>query len=629
MMPKSNQKIPTGWPWMLPLAFLPVVVNLKSSAFLDTTTPIKWACFTLLGVMLSLRIFTPNQDRTAQPSGGGISLPASLFALFFIGLAIGVTYAVNLGEGLNRLALWAAGGACFIASVCAARSVQNYSRYLQWALTLSALILCTQFLYALKVDFPDPSYDQYREFSLIGHFNMTADVLMVLMPLLAWTTITAVARITRVMAALCLIGSCVMLMASGSLGGMIGITAGAVFTGVLWIIQWLRQRKKGTTGQTFRFSLYALAGILAISVVIGLAFQKLPEDMRKRVFERGEWWGAPKSIDAKSRDSLPPLAPLWMALTPALGSRAPMWAATAGMIAEHPWRGFGTGSYEYEYRNFGKRFDVFKDPEILGINAKTNPHNIFLQLASENGLPMALLFSSLYVWLTFRVMQQAWKNPTALWLCGLWALTAAGLESQVNHTFLYPASLLICATVFGFFYGRLPIPQNRYAKNLVTGLKKPVFAYLALGLSFLLATVPLRWVASEYYASQAYFLAEKHPKTHLRDVKYGWEAAIDWFPYNAFALYGLARYCYGQHNFPCAETHLHKVLQLSPYHTPALNVLAYIQTQTNRLDQAEFNLKKALLIDPESTTVKENLDAVIKLKKRDAPETNTSLEKTP
>ena len=606
-MQPTLRKFPPQWLWLTPLVFLPLVINLASPSF-----SIKWAVFCLLGVWLSACIFAPHRvSRTAREW----SLPGALSGLFLIGLGVGVTYTVNPGEGLNRWALWLASGACLLASVRATREVKDYPRYLQWALTGSALILCLRFLYDLKVNFPNPAFDRFRDFSLIGHFNLTADVLMVLMPLLVWTVLASPDRLIRIAAGFCFVTTSVMLMASGSLGGMIGMGAGAVLAGSLWGLRLFRQGQQTSTPLTLRKSLSGLAASLTVIVILVMAFHRLPEDAQRKVFERGEWWGAPKAADLSGATSQPPLAPLWLALTPALGSRAPMWAATSGMIAEHPWRGLGTGSYEYEYRRFSKRYDVFKDPEVLGIDAKTNPHNVFLQIAAENGLPMALLFVGLYVWLTLQVMQKAWQHGQALWLCGLWALVATGLDAQVNHTFLFPASLLVCAVLFGFLYGNLPAPRHQL--SVPAFLKQPAVGYLAIGLSLVLASFPLRWVVSGYYANQGFLLALQHPKTYPREVKYDWEAAREWFPDNVFALYGLANICLKQKNLKCTEVHLHEVLALSPYHTPALNLLAHVQVQNGQLDQAEATLNDVLRIDPDAQTVKANLDAVIKLKQRE------------
>lgn len=616
-----------GYLWQLPLIFMPLVINVKSEAFLNTSDPVKWACLCILGVLISPSIFASAAHANDGTKKSSI-MPAALFALFFIGLSIGVTYTINPGEGLNRLAIWAASGAAFVATIYAIRSQENYSRHLQWALTLSALILCAQFLYALAVKFPDPTYDRNRQFSLIGHFNNTADALMVMMPLLTWTTVSPQGRLLRILAGLCLACTTFMLLASGSLGGMIGLTAAAGLTAVIWIIHWNRQRKLNTYRIKTRGLLYAGLTTMVLFAALRFTVLKLPEEVRKHMFERGEWWGAPTSIDAAKPLSLPPLAPLWLAITPALGSRAPMWAATAGMIAEHPWRGFGTGSYEYEYRNFGKRYDVFKDPETMGINAKTNPHNVFLQIASENGLPMALLFTGLYVWFIIKVMQQTLTQGGAFWLCGLWAVLATGLDAQVNHSFLNPVSLLVIAIAFGTMYGSLPLTGQHplECRNPLGPLFVPL---LVTGLSLVLASFPLRWAISEYYASKAFNLTAKHPKTLLREVKYDWETARDWFPWNVFALYGLANACFAQQNFKCTETHLKEVLVLSPYHTPALNLLAHIQVRTGRIDQATTTLNEVLRIDPDSMTVKKNLETVIKLKEPSPAQDSTRSIKTP
>ena len=132
-----------------------------------------------------------------------------------------------------------------------------------------------------------------------------------------------------------------------------------------------------------------------------------------------------------------------------------MWASTTGMIADHPLKGLGTGSFLFEYPAYSKRYDLFADFETLGMKVKTNPHNVLLQIGADNGLPMMLLFLGLYLWLLLKVLMEAIREPSAFWLCGTWALTAAGLDALVNHVFFNPASLFLADMTIGLYYGRL------------------------------------------------------------------------------------------------------------------------------------------------------------------------------
>ena len=332
---------------------------------------------------------------------------------------------------------------------------------------------------------------------------------------------------------------------------------------------------------------------------------------------------APPLQDIDKAQALPPLTPLWMAIMPYLGARTPMWAATAGMVAEHPWRGFGTGSFLFEYPGFSKRYDLFRDFETLGIRIKTNPHNILLQIASENGIPMTLLFAGLYLWLTFRVMQQAWREPNAFWLCGVWALWAAGLDAQVNHVFFNPASLFMAAVALGLLYGRLPVSPAARILALCPLYRWPIIPIVTSLVSIVLALYPLRWLVSEYYVSEATRLESSHPPASSRHIRLTWEAAKDWSPTNPRAVYGLAIVHYNTGQLTNAEEYLLEFLRLAPNHSAGLNLLASLYARLGRLDEAETTLGKALSLDPDAMTVRENLEKIrnLKEKKQQSPET--------
>lgn len=66
--------------------------------------------------------------------------------------------------------------------------------------------------------------------------------------------------------------------------------------------------------------------------------------------------------------------------------RMEFYANTLEMIARHPWLGTGTGSFRREYaRHVADKDDV----------ATSDPHNEYLHLASQVGIPGAVLFMSL------------------------------------------------------------------------------------------------------------------------------------------------------------------------------------------------------------------------------------------
>ena len=605
-----------------PLVAMPVMLNLRWNAMIAPNEEPKWFVLVSLGLVLALagsfgaRLVCCDHQESKQPADqAGLSWPGLFFVLFFLGLAFGVLYATNPDAGVNRLAFWCAGGLTLWASAWASGHEPRYMNDLQWALSMSALVLCAHFWYGFLVDFHHPDFNKFVQFSRIGHFNFTADVLMMLIPLLTWTLLTHTSVWVKVLSGFSLATSLFMLVTSGSLGGMGGLLAGSCVAGLMGLVRRLKGNKRA-------ISAIQIKKLMVPIVFMGLAglwaYQSIPSEYRDQMFMRGEWWDAPKPNDFAQAKSLPPLAPMWMAITPYLGSRTPMWAATSGMVAERPWLGFGTGSYLHEYPGFSKRYDLFGDYETLGIRVKTNPHNIFLQIAAENGLPLTLLFAGLYLWLMLKVMRQAWHEPNALWLCATWALWAAALDAQVNHVFFNPASLFMAAVGIGLWYGQLRKRASTRAMPLCPWWRAPITAPLVSLVALTIASYPLRWVVSEYFVAEAGRLATAVPPASSRKVVLAWSSALKWGPNNPSGLYGLAGYYLQHQQNSLAEDTLLEFLKLSPNHSAGLNLLATLQANTGRLDEAEKTFTRVLRLEPDATIARENLEELLKARHQES-----------
>jgi tetratricopeptide (TPR) repeat protein len=598
---------------------MPFLLNLRWNAMIAPNEEPKWFVLVVLGLVLavagSYETHLACRDKpTSKPRPGpsGLSLPGLFFLLFFIGLALGVTYAANPDEGVNRLAFWCAGGLTLWATAWASGHEPRFIHYLQCALSISAFMLCAHFWYGFLVDFRHSDFNKFVQFSRIGHFNFTADVLMVLIPLLVWTLLTHTMAWVKMLSGFSLATTLFMLVTSGSLGGMGGLLAGATLTGGLGLLGWMGKRRGAFSLPGKRTLLLGLAILSIMLLLARLVFDLTPKEYKDQIFTRGVWWNAPKTQDFAKAKTLPPLAPLWMAITPYLGSRTPMWAATSGMVAERPWLGFGTGSYLYEYPGFSKRYDLFGDYETLGIRIKTNPHNILLQLAAENGLPLTLLFVGLYLWLMVKVMRQAWQEPKAFWLCATWALWATALDAQVNHVFFNPASLFMAAVGMGLWYGQLSKKAGNRSLSLCPLWRSPISALLVSLMALAIASYPLRWVVSQYFVAEAGRLATADPPASPRKVVMAWSSALKWGPNNPSGLYGLAGF-YLQHHQPAqAEDTLLEFLKLSPNHSAGLNHLATLQANAGRLDEAEKTFTEVLRLEPDATIARQNLEELLK-----------------
>jgi hypothetical protein len=86
-------------------------------------------------------------------------------------------------------------------------------------------------------------------------------------------------------------------------------------------------------------------------------------------------------------------------------SRLTLWSNVLHLIAQKPWLGWGWG--ELDYAHFITLYDGPRFCEILG-----NAHNLPLHIAVELGVPFALLFCGLLMWLALRAKPWLEKNAT-------------------------------------------------------------------------------------------------------------------------------------------------------------------------------------------------------------------------
>ncbi|NDE35649.1 MAG: hypothetical protein EB012_12510, partial [Gammaproteobacteria bacterium] len=125
-----------------------------------------------------------------------------------------------------------------------------------------------------------------------------------------------------------------------------------------------------------------------------------------------------------------------------------------------------------------------------------------------------------------------------------------------------------------------------------------------------LAIFPIRWLISEAYVAEAVRLQSLNPPASQRQILTTWVAARTFSPTNVLALYGLAQLAMSQDNLSVAERYLLAFLKLAPNHTPALNLLATIESKTNRREAAEKTLEKALKLEPDAEVIRENLETL-------------------
>jgi O-antigen ligase len=115
-------------------------------------------------------------------------------------------------------------------------------------------------------------------------------------------------------------------------------------------------------------------------------------------------------------------------VTEPCASRLTLWSNVLHLIAQKPWFGWGWG--ELDYAHFVTLYPGERFCEILG-----NAHNLPLHLAVELGLPFALVFCGVLLWLVLRA--KPWREPDATRQMAWAVLAVIGLHSLLEYPLWY------------------------------------------------------------------------------------------------------------------------------------------------------------------------------------------------
>ncbi len=121
-----------------------------------------------------------------------------------------------------------------------------------------------------------------------------------------------------------------------------------------------------------------------------------------------------------------------------LGLRGAIWTSTWFMIQEHPWLGHVIHSFQPSFLLQGHAVTVKMVME--------NPHNMFLQMAFEFGIPMAFALYSAIFWLCMSLLMNMPKTEGAQLVGGgvICILIHAQLEYPLWYShFLFPFMFLV------------------------------------------------------------------------------------------------------------------------------------------------------------------------------------------
>jgi Virulence factor membrane-bound polymerase, C-terminal/O-Antigen ligase/Protein glycosylation ligase len=143
-------------------------------------------------------------------------------------------------------------------------------------------------------------------------------------------------------------------------------------------------------------------------------------------------WALPHTLGALS--TAPPTAWARMAESGGCENRLVLWFNVLELISQKPWLGWGWGELDWAHHMAVYRWDAFGGPHRF-CALLDNAHNVFLHVAVEGGLLLAVTLSLWCGWLVWR--NQPWREHNPQRLLAWVVLFLIGLHSMLEYPLWY------------------------------------------------------------------------------------------------------------------------------------------------------------------------------------------------
>jgi len=587
-------------PWLVliaPLLAFPLMINVRVFPFVAPNEEPKWAILTLCFLWMGLAAAWLWFKRSTPLSIPKPSLPSLALLLYILILAVGIFIGPNMTEGMIRFAFWFFCISILLLSIWATRHEPQWMNRLIWSLSIGSFIFSLRYWESYFLDYGKPNYNISVLFSPIGHVNFTGDVLIILLPMLIWVLATYNNVILRVLNWFSVATFATILLVASSRGALGGLFIAFIIT-LLYFIKHhkhLLAHKKD----------YMLPSLLIGSTLIAslLVYNALPYHYRNlaRVSaSAGQATTEQGKIVLTQQALQPPLVDMWVELSPLLGARTPIFAATAAMTLDAPILGQGTGNFAWVYPSYSNRYPDFRDPLSSARTFTTNPHNVVLQIASQNGIPAMLIFMGLLLYFWFRLAQASWQQWNPHYITGLAAISAVLFDAMFNHVFFNPASMFVFALLAGTWWGLLPAKQQGTLQ-----VKPQLLSVVSIATVIVLCIWPMRWIVSEWYVGQAM----AYMRQPAQEAQF-YQKAYNWDKENFRAVFGMGQVAYKQKNYAQSAKYFEEFQTFYPYNPPALNMLGAAYMSMGQFKKAEVVFEQALKIYPGFKMIEQNLQRV-------------------
>lgn len=604
MVNQHNKRTPLSSYWLaliVPLLIFPFMINLRIFPFVAPNEEPKWAmliiCALWFGIATAWLWFKSTTALVVQKP----SIPQLMLVTFTMILAYGIFIGPNQTEGLIRFSFWFSCILILSLSIWAARHDLHWKNALVWSISIGTFIFSIRYWISYFVDYSKPNYNISVLFSPIGHINFTGDVLIMLLPLLIWVLAAKTHPVLRVLNWFSVSTLATILLVASSRGAL----GGLVLATILITIVALKHYKDWK--QLEHKKLYTLPVILVLSALITsvIVYSVLPyhyRDLARVSATAGQAASGEGKMALTPNVTQPPWVDMWVKLSPLLGARTSIFASTTAMTLDAPLLGQGTGNFAWVYPSYSNRYPDFRDALSSARTFTTNPHNVVLQIASQNGVVAVVLFMALLLYFWYRLFSTTWKTWHGWHISGLAAITAVLFDAMFNHVFFNPSSMFVFALLAGTWWGSLSYQER---PQLLT-INPRLAAVSAFVIIIILSIWPTRWVVSEWYVGQAM----KYARLSVANEADFYQKAYVWDKQNFRAVFGMGQVAYRQKKYAESARYFEEFVRFYPYNPPALNMLGAAYMVSGQYQKAEAAFQQALDIYPDFDIVKQNLQRV-------------------
>ncbi|HSH65268.1 MAG TPA: O-antigen ligase family protein, partial [Bacteroidia bacterium] len=294
--------------------------------------------------------------------------------------------------------------------------------------------------------------------------------------------------------------------------------------------------------------------------------------------------------------------------------RLGLWKNSLQMIKDNPITGVGAGNWQVHFPKYG--MDKFSMSDVKnGITTFQRPHNDFLWVFCETGLPGLLCYLGIFVMIMFYLVrllktkpqtENAWLYP-AFFVCILGYLMIACVDFPLERIEHQVVLLLVFSIITAHFY--MHKEKELFAQKII--LKSPLTYMLFFVPVVFSLVIGIERYKGEYHTQRLYYFErtdqwEPMYEEGKKALNFCYamdpmSAPIEW--YKGVALFSL-------NNVNGAKTSFENAYEVHPYNIHVINNLASCYERLGNHEKAKEFYLKSLAISSEFEEALLNLSAV-------------------